>query len=213
VRTSARTLRSTCVAVLVGWTLLAGGARAAQDPREVEGRALYARGDYQPALDVFARLFAEKSDPVYLRNIGRCHQKLRQPERAIDAFQEYLRRAPRLSAAERTEVQGFIREMEALKAAQAAAAPPAPPPHDETAARTPPPFPSPPPAPAAPATDHAAPVATAEASAPEPPLLHRWWFWTAVGVVAAGAVVTAVALGGHDAPALPPCPMGTTCPR
>jgi hypothetical protein len=203
-------MRAATVTAVLGFVLVATGARAAQDPREVEARAMYVRGDYQPALDVFARLFAEKGDPVYLRNIGRCHQKLRQPERAIDAFQEYLRRAPRLTAGERREVEGFIHEMEAMK--QAAAAPP--PVRDDGPARAAPPFPSPPPAPAPVAgpAHLATPAATITASAPEPPLYHRWWFWTAIGVVAAGAVVTAVAVSGHDA-VVAACPDGYRCPR
>ena len=54
-------------------------ARPAEDPREVQGRKLFAKGEYEAALEVYANLFAEKSDPIYLRNIGRCHQKLEQP--------------------------------------------------------------------------------------------------------------------------------------
>jgi len=95
-------------------------AFAAQDPREVEGRALFAKGEYEAAVDLYAKLFAEKGDPIYLRNIGRCNQKLRRPDRAIDAFREYLRRARKLKASEREEIEGFIHEMEELRAQQAA---------------------------------------------------------------------------------------------
>lgn len=91
-------------------------AVAAEDPREIEARALYVKGEYQPALDIYATLFAQNADPIYLRNIGRCNQKLRRPDRAIDAFQEYLRRARKLRPSEREEIEGFIREMEDLRA-------------------------------------------------------------------------------------------------
>ena len=87
----------------------------ADDPREVEGRAAFSKGDYAHALDIFARLYAEASDPVYLRNIGRCQQKLRQPDEAIESFRSYLRRARRIKPAERKEIDGYIAEMEALK--------------------------------------------------------------------------------------------------
>ena len=99
-----------------------GGATAfaAEDPREVEGRALFAKGEYESAVDLYAKLFAEKGDPIYLRNIGRCNQKLRRPDRAIDAFREYLRRARKLKPAERQEIEGFIQEMEELRSQQAA---------------------------------------------------------------------------------------------
>jgi tetratricopeptide (TPR) repeat protein len=118
--------RAAIAAFLLGLALPivfgAGGATAfaAEDPRELEGRTLFAKGEYEAALDLYAKLFAEKSDPIYLRNIGRCNQKLRRPDRAIDAFREYLRRARKVKPAERQEVEGFIHEMEELRAQQAA---------------------------------------------------------------------------------------------
>ena len=118
--------RAAIAALLLGLALPmvcgAGGATAfaAEDPRELEGRTLFAKGEYEAALDLYAKLFAEKSDPIYLRNIGRCNQKLRRPDRAIDAFREYLRRARKVKPAERQEVEGFIHEMEELRAQQAA---------------------------------------------------------------------------------------------
>jgi len=52
----------------------------------------------------------------------------------------------------------------------------------------------------------AQPVALAPAPPPEPtPVYHRWWFWTAVGVVAVAAVgVTIAATHGGDESTLPP---------
>ena len=131
----------------------------ADDPREVEGRAAFSKGDYARALDIFARLYAEASDPVYLRNIGRCQQKLRQPDQAIESFRSYLRRARRIKPAERKEIEGYIAEMEALKATMTATM------RDEAAA-------------AAAATDKAARAAERPAPAekvapPPPPVAQR----------------------------------------
>ncbi len=115
------TARAAAATLLVGLLLLMRAtAFATEDPREVEGRALFAKGEYAAALDLYAKLFAEKGDPIYLRNIGRCNQKLRRPDRAIDAFREYLRRARKLKASERQEVDAFIHEMEELRAQQTA---------------------------------------------------------------------------------------------
>ena len=72
----------------------------------------------QSALELFAALYAENRDPIYLRNIGRCHQKMRQPVKAIDAFEEYLRRSPRLKTSEKQEIESFVKDMKELKAAQ-----------------------------------------------------------------------------------------------
>jgi hypothetical protein len=57
------------VAPFVLLALGAAPAGAQDDPREVEARALYARGDYDRALETFSRLYAEEADPIYLRNI------------------------------------------------------------------------------------------------------------------------------------------------
>jgi len=207
---------------------------AAGDSREVKGRALFAKGEYQRALEIFAALFAEKGDPVYLRNVGRCYQKLQEPGKAIDSFKEYLRRSPRLKASEREEIRGFIREMEELKAEQHKSEPVAPPPTSPPEARAGPVEPIKPP-PTEPAGDRTSrpprlvmddgsggsqpPVVRKPAEpggepAPESgSVIKKWWFWAAVGgVVAAGAVATVVILNSRGS-AFPPCTDGFTCPR
>ena len=59
----------------------------------MQAREAFAAGRYQDALDLFAKLYAESLNPIYLRNIGRCHQNLGEPERAITSFRDYLRKA------------------------------------------------------------------------------------------------------------------------
>lgn len=101
--------------------LLAAAAPAIAAPldkKEVQARKDFAAGRYEQAADAFAELFAQTADPIYLRNIGRCYQKLKRPQDAVSSFQEYLRKARNLSAAEREEIDGYIKEMEALQAAQ-----------------------------------------------------------------------------------------------
>ena len=94
----------------------------------MKAREAFAAGRYDEALDLFAKLYAQTLHPVYLRNIGRCHQKMRQPEQAIDKFNEYLAKEKKISADERKEIDGYIKEMETLRDEQAraegAAAPP-----------------------------------------------------------------------------------------
>jgi tetratricopeptide (TPR) repeat protein len=56
----------------------------------------------------------------------------------------------------------------------------------------------------------AAPVAPVAPPPASPPIYHRWWFWTAVGVVAAAAVGVTVAAVTHssDESTLPPIKCG-----
>jgi tetratricopeptide (TPR) repeat protein len=72
--------------------LLSGAsvAQAAPDPREMQAREAFGAGRYQDALDLFAKLYAENLNPVFLRNIGRCYQNLSEPDRAISSFHEYI---------------------------------------------------------------------------------------------------------------------------
>src|SRR5664279_1084025 len=86
-----------------------------KDPREMQARQAYAAGNYKEALDIYTRLYAEKLHPTYLRNIGRCYQNLQDPEHALSSFREYLRKAKDMPADERSEVEGYIKEMEDLQ--------------------------------------------------------------------------------------------------
>jgi len=223
--------------ITIGLVVLAAFASVqarAEDRREIEGRSWFAKGEYEKALDLYAELFAENNDPVFLRNIGRCYQKLRRPEKSIDAFREYLRRA-HVRPAERDEINGFIKEMQELQASQAGTTPPppaaasSPKPFETTAppASSSAPAPEPAPAPVAPLTPAAAnasgasdtttaPGATLVAS-PAPhadedatPITKRWWFWTGIGAVVVAGVVTAIVLSSGHSAVIPPCPTSTT---
>jgi len=201
---------------------LVGGRQApaaSEDPREVKGRALFAQGEYQSALELFAALYAENRDPIYLRNIGRCHQKLRQPVKAIDAFEEYLRRSPRLKPSEKQEIESFIKDMKELKSAQDAMTPPPeptrPPPADATAGGTggkggtpaavdvnpkqPPP------------SDPLVIDKPADAPADSKPLTSQWWFWAGVGGAAVVTTVVTILVIRGAGVERPDCG-GRTCP-
>lgn len=189
--------------LLVASLLAAVPAEAAPSRREIQARQEFAAGRYANALELFAALYAQTLHPTYLRNIGRCHQELGDPDKAIASFRQYLAKARDLKAAERQEVEGFIADMEALKRRREEAARPevtAPPPPPVTlAARNPDPAPPP------------AMVSGRPEPEPEsPPVYRRWWFWALVGgaVVAGGAGLWASgALGGKDAS----CPTGVSC--
>ena len=73
-------------------------------------------GRYEEALAIYADLYVQSNGrPEYLRNIGRCQQKLRLYDAAIETFRDYLRRMKPISAAEKREVEGFIKELETSK--------------------------------------------------------------------------------------------------
>ena len=88
-------------AVVVVFALGLGAVRAqaASDTREIKAREDFAAGRFQEALDIFARLYAESLHPIYLRNIGRCYQGMRNPDRAIDDV-------PRLPAQGEGDLEG-----------------------------------------------------------------------------------------------------------
>jgi hypothetical protein len=189
---------------------------------EMKAREQFAAGRYDEAIDTFAKLYAKSLNPVYLRNIGRCFQKKREPQKAIDQFEDYLAKTKsgkyKITADERAEIEGYVKEMKALRDQQAAAAavPPPPPPIVTPVQPTPvQPMPGAPMPPAAPPPDFSQnpPAATLTATAPPPeeshPIYTRWWFWTILGVAAAGAVVTVVALSSGTTK--PDCPTGVVC--
>jgi len=203
-------------AVLVVVLSLSGmvGVAHADHAGEMKARESFAAGRFDEALELFAKLYAETLNPIYLRNIGRCHQKLREPQKAIDAFHDYLAKGKKINADERSEIDGYIKEMEALRDEQAKQAAPPPPPVQPIAAPQPagppPGYAAPPPA------GYGAPppqgALVAQPGQPVPaestPVYERWWFWTAIGVVVAGGVVAALLIPGGTTK--PPCPASVT---
>jgi len=188
---------------------VAYAAKGSDNTAELKAREAFAAGRYDEALDLFAKLYAQTLHPVYLRNIGRCHQKMHQPEMAIDKFNEYLAKDKKISAEERKEIEGYIKEMEALREEQAKqkAPPPAMPPPVVTPMGAPPAanLQAPPPTTTTSATLVAQPTAPDEA-----PVYKKWWFWTGIGAaVAAGVVVAIVVSSGGTT--RPDCPSDAKC--
>ncbi len=177
----------------------------------------YNLDEIEAALEEFREAYRFKPDPSFLFNIAQCYRKLGQREAAIDFYRKYVRASP--DATNRAEAERRIAELKAQAddAARAPAAdgsgaaasalagapaavpgpaaapvkPPASPPIDLSAS---PPAPSP--SAASPSASLASSAAPAGAPAPagSPAFYQRWWFWVAVGAVAAGATITAVAL-------------------
>jgi Tetratricopeptide repeat len=181
-------------------------APKSKDKREIKAREAFAEGRYEEALDLFAKLYAEKLHPTYLRNIGRCYQNLQQPDKAINSFRDYLRQAKDVTAAEEKEVEGYIAEMEALKKKQedGQAASAAPPPTI--------PVPAAPPVEASQGVTAASLTETPATPSPEPspPFYTRGWFWGVVGGVVAVGVVGGLWAAGVFKPASQ-CPSGANC--
>jgi hypothetical protein len=187
----------------------AASHREQLDRREIQARALFARGDYQGALDLYVTLFAEKGDPIYLRNIGRCHQKLEQPEKAINSFRDYLERG-HVTLAERSEVEGFIDDMEQLQKRQHAAAtqaPTTPPTPTPTPTPTPAVEPTPAPSPEVPGAVLTQEAPTELPAAPES-ITGHWWFWTGLAVAVAAGAVGVYAATRTQPGNVPPCVSG-----
>jgi tetratricopeptide (TPR) repeat protein len=158
------------------------------DKREREARADFAAGRYQKAVDTFAQLFADTGDPLYLRNIGRCYQKMKRAQEAIDSFQEYLLKAKNLSKPERQEIEGYVKEMQALKASEAP--PPAPP------VVTPPPPVTPPPAAVATPPAPPPPIEPLAPMPPSaPPSTSDGHVWRIAGIATAAGGVALIAAG------------------
>jgi tetratricopeptide (TPR) repeat protein len=153
------------------------------DLPDLEARNLFQAGRYADALPIYRRLYAETHHPTYLRNIGRCHQMMREPRPAIENFRAYLREARNLDPGERTEIDGYIAEMQRLEVA-------APPPLTSAAP---------------PGT-----ALTAGTSSSSGGITSKWWFWTGLGALAVTGVIVAVAASSRKDRL--PCPSGAMCP-
>jgi hypothetical protein len=190
-------------------TIAAASAVAAPaDKRELQAREAFAAGRYNDALDLYAKLYAEKLHPTYLRNVGRCYQNLGDPDHAISSFREYLRQAKDVTPTERAQVEGYIAEMEVLKRQREAAA-------DATKAAKPiatTPLPPPTAATAAPAPSVLLTQPPPPPPAESPPFYKRGVFWGVVaGAVVLGTVGILAGTGAFSSSKDAVCPAGVTC--
>jgi tetratricopeptide (TPR) repeat protein len=159
-----------------------GAARAAFE----RGTKAYNLAEYSRALDAYKEAYNLKADPALLFNIAQCHRLLGHADEAIALYRSYLREAP--DAKNRTDVEKRIEDLQAQQSIGAAATPVAEPatripvlkqePTSKTAGLN---------LSQLQATDAAAINPGAES--PAPSFYTRWWFWTAVGAVAAGATI------------------------
>jgi tetratricopeptide (TPR) repeat protein len=132
-------------------------------------------GRYQDAIAEFRRAYELRAEPRLLLGIAEAYRLYGIVERALFFYQRYLAAIPE-DAPDRADVEQKMSELE--QARQRTAAPAAP----------------------APRLDNdvlIVPVAAAPPVAQRPgrraPLWHRWWFWTALGAVAAAGAITAAA--------------------
>ena len=159
---------------------------------------------FQKAIVHFEKAYSYERVPALLFNIGQCHRYLKDYDRALYFFEEYLREDP--TAGDRRVVEDEIAEIRRLREAAVADATPAPKVEEEgRPAATPAVVTAGEAAPAAPAEttvvaaeDQQLALALSERSPPpaqdEPPVYKRWWFWAGVGAIVAAGAVTAVLL-------------------
>lgn len=76
-----------------------------------EGQGLFLAGKYQEAAATFEAGYAKYPYSAFLFNAGVCHQKSNQPQAALRAFQEYLRKDP--DAPDAADVKARVLALEA----------------------------------------------------------------------------------------------------
>ena len=162
---------------LLALALLSGAARAQErDPRELEAKKACLGGRPDRGIELLAEMYAETNDPTYIYNQGRCFQQNGKPREALTRFREYMRKARDLSPDDKALVEGYISELEQqIKAST-----------PDLSARPP--------------ADTQVPTVSAKREEAPPPIYTRWWFWTGVGAVIVGGVVTTLALTAGDSP-------------
>jgi tetratricopeptide (TPR) repeat protein len=188
--------RSTIATAVVVIALLVGSASAAPTASDAasvaarrhfqDGSKAFSLGEFEAAIKEYRAAYNAKPDPAFLYNIAQAYRLAGDAGQAVFFYKSYLHNLP--EAPNRQEVEERIVALEPLVARSKTptVAEPA-----KTSAPTT----------TAPATTTSLPAgaqpvattttaATTMTSAPaKTPLYKKWWLWTAVGVVAAGAAV------------------------
>jgi tetratricopeptide (TPR) repeat protein len=164
-----RSLLALLVVALAARIAAADDAATRNARRHFErGQKLYALTKFREALDEYQQAYDARPIPDFLFNIGQCYRNLSDYDSAIFSYKKYLAATP--DAPNRAQVEQLIGDLQTRK--------------DQEDARRLALEPRPPPAPAP-----APPARPAPPPPPDRPIYARWWFWTGIGVVAAGAGV------------------------
>ena len=167
-------------------------------------------GEVEKGAGILADLYVDTNDATYIYNQGRCFEQNGKNDQAVLRFKEYLRKAKDLPQAELDAVQKKINELQSATGQLGAQ------PASTLAAQ-----------PSAAGRAVVLPPSTAVASTPDPlgisqsapppepqespPVYKRWWFWTGVGAVVAGGVVTGVLLSRKSPATRSTCDVGVAC--
>jgi tetratricopeptide (TPR) repeat protein len=175
--------------------LLASATAVAADDAKAhyqKATAHFAVGEYRDAAIEYEEAFKLKQDPAILFNAAQSFRLAGDSQKALLLYNNIVKLYPSTQYAKDSKER-------IEKLAQATTTPPAATPAPVTP--IPPPAPmvvAPPPA-IDPAASTAGASATIVSTAPPStsdahPIYTRWWFWTAVGVVLAGATITVIAV-------------------
>ncbi|MCC6994849.1 MAG: hypothetical protein IT370_09595 [Deltaproteobacteria bacterium] len=187
-----------------------------------KGTFFYDTGEFDKAIAEYLAGYEVQSDPVFLFNIAQSHRQLGNHDKAVFFYKSFLRNSPNAPNAEM--VRQRIAELEELiqKKKESLEKPPgSPEPPVSSGGVKPSPRPEPSASPVASPRPSPSPVklpdpakvaaGTDDGQAPGPvdgpgdgasrPIYKKWWFWTAIGVVAVGATVAVVAVSGGEASA------------
>jgi hypothetical protein len=155
---------------------------------------LYDVGEYRQALEEFKAAHVAKPDPAFLFNIAQCHRQLGELELAVVMYKRFL--ATSAKAANRSEVERRVAELEATLAAQKNKSPEGEAPAAVTAVPAAVTATDTAPAAVVPSGATATPAALDTSAAPAPPASGsslRYLRWIGVGVtvaLAGGAIAT-----------------------
>ena len=183
---SIRLLRSAALMVLLASPAFAGddAVKAKFDAAETA----FDLGDFEKARNLYAEAYELKPLPGFLFNIGQCHKKLGEWNKAAFYYRRYLARLP--ADADSSQLEALIADMDAKALAPAPASPP--PPREPERQR--------------PASVKLVPAVAVTGSsgvtAPPlvvredgPPLYGQWWVWAGAGALTIATVATIVAVG------------------
>jgi tetratricopeptide (TPR) repeat protein len=135
------------------------------------GQKLFGLQKFDEALEQFQKAFDAKPIPDFLFNIGQCHRNLGDYEAAIFSFKRYLKLDP--ETPNREKVEELITQLEEKQAAE------------ESRKRR--------------LRREQRDKGPDEPTASGGPIYTKWWFWTGVVVVGAGAgvgIYAATSAGG-----------------